>query len=54
MQSINVNERKGHIMIEIGMDREALPAYDASAPHKRWKETYGGMLSAKTIFDCED
>jgi hypothetical protein len=42
------------IMIEIGMDREALPAYDASAPHKRWKETYGGMLSAKTIFDCED
>ena len=42
------------IMIEIGMDREALPAYDESAPHKKWKETYGGLLSAKTIFDSEE
>ena len=42
------------IMIEIEMDREALPEYDASEPHKRWKETYGGMLKAKTIFDSED
>lgn len=42
------------IMIEIEMDKEALPAYDASAPHKKWKEIYGGMLSAKTIFDSEE
>ncbi len=42
------------IMIEIDMDREALEAYDRSAPHKKWKEVYGGMLSAKTIFDSED
>ena len=42
------------IMIEIGMDRDALAAWDASAPHKKWKESYGGMLAAKTIFDCEE
>ncbi len=42
------------IMIEIDMDPEALPAYDASAPHKAWKEQYGSLLSAKTIFDRED
>ena len=42
------------LMIEIEMDPEALPAYDASEPHKKWKETYGGMLEAKTIFDSED
>ena len=42
------------IMIEIGMDKEALAAYDASAPHRKWKEAYGGMLAAKTIFDSEE
>ena len=42
------------LMIEIEMDPEALPAYDASEPHKRWKETYGSMLEAKTIFDSEN
>ena len=41
------------IMIEIDMDREALEAYDHCEPHKRWKDTYGCMLSAKTIFDSE-
>lgn len=41
------------IMIEIDMDREALEAYDHSAPHKKWKEAYGDLLSAKTIFDSE-
>ena len=42
------------LMIEIEMDKDALPADDASAPHKKWKEIYGGMLSAKTIFDSEE
>ena len=42
------------LMIEIDMDREALEAYDQSAPHRKWKETYGEMLSAKTIFDSEE
>ena len=41
------------LMIEIGMDAEALPAYDASAPHHAWKERYGGAIAQKAIFDCE-
>ena len=42
------------LMIEIEMDKDALPAYDASAPHKRWKEEYGHLLQAKAIFDSEE
>ncbi len=42
------------LMIEIDMDKEALSVYDGCAAHKKWKETYGAMLSAKTIFDSED
>ena len=42
------------LMIVIDMDREALAAYDASSPHKRWKEKYGELLLAKAMFDSEE
>ncbi len=42
------------LMIVITMDREALEAYDACEPHKRWKKEYGPLIAAKTIFDSED
>ena len=42
------------IMIEIGMDPEALPLYDHCEAHKEWKRVYGDLLAAKTIFDSED
>ena len=42
------------LMIEIEMDPEALPAYDASAPHKEWKARYDEHIAAKTIFDRAD
>ncbi|MBR5339880.1 MAG: hypothetical protein IK150_07310 [Lachnospiraceae bacterium] len=42
------------LMIAIDMDKEALPAYDASEPHHRWKEEYGGITVKKAIFDCEE
>ena len=42
------------LMIEMDMDKEALPAYDVSAPHIRWKTEYGGCVAKKTIFDCDD
>lgn len=41
------------LMIVIAMEKEALPAYDASEPHHRWKETYGQYIASKAIFDCE-
>ena len=42
------------ILIEIDMDPEALSAYDASAPHKEWKDRYGNLLAAKAIFDRQE
>ena len=41
------------LMIEIDMDQDALSAYDASNPHKVWKETYGDTMQKNTIFDSE-
>lgn len=42
------------LMIEINMDREALPLWDESPLHRRWKNEFGGSIQAKTIFDRED
>ena len=41
------------LMIEIVMNVETLPAYDASDPHHQWKEQYGSEIAHKVIFDCE-
>ncbi len=41
------------LMIVLDMDPEALPAYDASEPHRRWKNDYGALVAKKAIFDCE-
>lgn len=41
------------VMIEIEMAEDALKEYDASEPHKRWKQEYGDMLEKKAIFDRE-
>lgn len=41
------------LLILIGMKRETLAAYDASAAHQRWKATYGDQIASKAIFDCE-
>lgn len=41
------------LLIRITMDEAALPLYDASAAHHRWKDEYGSMIAQKAIFDCE-
>ena len=41
------------LMIVMDMDKEALPAYDVSAPHLQWKTEYGPITAKKAIFDCE-
>ena len=43
-----------NMMIIIDMDQEALPAYDASEPHLRWKTEYGKLTEKKAIFDCDE
>lgn len=42
------------MMIIMDMDKEALPAYDVSEPHLRWKSEYGDLIEKKAIFDCDD
>ncbi len=41
------------LLIRITMEEEALPLYDASAAHHRWKDEYGPLIAQKAIFDCE-
>lgn len=41
------------MMIVMDMEKEALPAYDVSEPHLRWKRDYGPMVEKKAIFDCD-
>ena len=41
------------LMIVLDMDPEALPAYDACEPHRRWKTEYGPITVKKAIFDCD-
>ena len=41
------------LLIEQTMTPDMLPAYDASEPHHRWKETFGARIQQKAIFDYE-
>jgi len=41
------------IMIEMEMEKEALPVYDESQWHVLWKHEYGRFIAQKTIFDRE-
>ena len=41
------------ISVNIIMDREALPLWDACEWHSKWKSEYGYMLESKCIFDYE-
>ena len=47
-------ENRYHLVIEIDMERDALPLYDACEWHKKWKKDYGDLLEKKTIIDLED
>lgn len=41
------------LMIEIGMDKDALAEYDGCLYHRIWKDKYGELIEKKTIFDYE-
>lgn len=41
------------VLIVLDMTPDALPQYDASAPHRLWKEEFGPLLAQKAIFDFE-
>ena len=42
------------LMIVLVMDKDALPAYDASVAHHQWKAEYENRNTKKAIFDWED
>lgn len=41
------------LLIRITMQESALPLYDASEAHHRWKEQYSDRIAQKAIFDCQ-
>ena len=47
-------ENRYDMMIVMDMDKDALPLYDVSAPHLRWKSEYGDRIAKKAIFDCDE
>lgn len=46
-------ENRFDLMIVLEMDKEALPAWNTSPLHLKWKEEYGRFIQSKAIFDCE-
>lgn len=41
------------LMIEISMEKDALPSYDDCEIHHKWKTDFGAFIRSKAIFDCE-
>ena len=52
-ENVTPRSNRHDLMIEMEMEPEALPVYDASAAHQEWKEKYGSYIQSKTIFDYE-
>ena len=46
-------ENRFDLMIVVDMEKEALPNWNTSALHLKWKEEYGKFIQSKAIFDCE-
>lgn len=53
VKGLPLAENRWDLMIEIDMEKDALPAYNGSAPHKLWKEKYASFVEKKAIFDCD-
>lgn len=52
-ENVVPRENRYDIMIAVSMDKDALPVWDNSNLHKKWKNQYGSMIEKKCIFDCE-
>ena len=52
-QSNSDRSNRYDLMIEMKLSKEGLLKYDASDPHKNWKDTYGQYIENKAIFDCD-
>lgn len=54
IRGIEEHKNRYSFIVEIDMDKSALPAYNDSACHHEWKEKYASMIEKKAIFDYED
>ncbi|MBR5922520.1 MAG: hypothetical protein IKZ59_01870 [Clostridia bacterium] len=52
-KSNSERENRYDLMIEMTMEKSALPLYDISEPHILWKKKYGEFIEKKAIFDCD-
>ena len=46
-------ENRYDVMIVLDMEQDALPAWDESEQHRRWKAEFAELLEKKAIFDHE-
>lgn len=52
-QACMFGERRGDLMVCMKLERNALPAFDASNIHRKWKEVFGPYIQQKMVFDWE-
>lgn len=48
-----VRSNRYDVLIVLDMEEAALPLYDESPMHHRWKDEFGALLEKKAIFDFE-
>lgn len=54
IQNVVDRPNRHDLIIRIDMEKESLPLYDVSEPHKEWKEKFSKYIETKTIFDSEE
>ena len=53
LENCIARENRYDLAIVLDMDRDALPVWDGSELHKKWKADYGERIASKAIFDFE-
>ena len=52
-ENVTPRENRYDLMIVLDMDDDALPIWDKSSLHQKWKIEFGSRIEKKCIFDCE-
>ena len=52
-ENVTPRENRYDLMIVLDMDDDALPIWDKSSLHQKWKAEFGSRIEKKCIFDCE-
>lgn len=52
-ENVIPRDNRYDLLIAVFMDKSALPAWDESELHLKWKEDFGKYIDKKCIFDCE-